>query len=113
MTVIDRNGDGTISYNEFLAWWRTQDRFSKIGGRTAEDDERLSRAVQYFQYFDKDRTGEIDGNEFKALHADLVKNSFTKLSLKDCLAVLDEDGDGHVSFNEYINWLIRIGSLRG
>lgn len=113
MRIIDKNGDGHIAYDEFIQWWRQADRFAKVTARTQADEEALQRAVSYFRYFDKDASGQVDRQEFRALHADLVKNKFTNMPFEECLRTLDTDGDGSISFNEYIDWLVKIGSLRG
>lgn len=68
-------------------------------------------ASQYFQYFDADKSGSIDSNEFKPLYADLIKNGFQLGSLEEAQKELDMDGDGRITFVEYVDWLKRIGSL--
>lgn len=92
--------------------WRNQDRF-KIIEQVQADEQVLQSAVHYFQYFDTDKSGTINSTEFKTLYADLVKHRFTTQSLDDCLRELDRNGDGEISVAEYIDWLIRIGSIKG
>lgn len=72
----------------------------------------MRRATTYFKHFDSDSSGSIDSKEFEHLHADLVKNGLTTLECAKCLQDLDTDRDGEISFNEYVDWLIRIGSIR-
>jgi len=108
--MIDKDGGGKIEYDEFMKWWRSEDKWGKL--KLSEDQlQKLQTASNYFQYFDKDKSGSIDRKEFTALHADLVKNKFTSKSLDNCLADLDENNDGKVEFNEYIDWLVRLGSI--
>jgi hypothetical protein len=83
-----------------------------LGYVAEEDIAAYKRAETYFQHWDRDGNGGIDRNEFKALHADLVKNDITALSLADAWANLDADGDGTITFNEYVDFLIGVGSLR-
>lgn len=108
--MIDVNGDGKITYDEFLKWWRSEDKFGKL---QLDDGQLLlfQRAATYFRYFDKDQNGVVDRQEFKDLHADLVKHNLTDKSYEACLADLDINNDGVIQFNEYIDWLIRIGSI--
>ena len=71
----------------------------------------LTQASNYFRYFDKDGSGVLDKPEFAKLHADLVKNKLTTKTLDQAIADLDTNNDGKVEFNEYIEWLVRIGSI--
>lgn len=88
--TIDLDGKGTISYDEFYKFWRTDKRFEKLHLPEAEL-KRLEAAVAYFQYFDKDKSGQLDKGEFAQLHADLVKNKMTTHSLDECFQELDTD----------------------
>eukprot|EP01137_Pigoraptor_chileana_P010757 Opistho-2@60759 len=112
ISTIDVSGNGTISYDEFQKWWQDSNRFAKL--KLSEADEaQLQSAAAYFKYFDKDHSGSIDSkSEFPALYADLVKNGFALPALDKCIAALDGNGDGSVSFNEYVDWLVRIGSIK-
>jgi hypothetical protein len=83
-----------------------------LGYVAPEDVAAFQRAETYFKHWDRDGNGWIDRDEFKALHADLVKNGITALSLSDAWANLDADGDGTITFNEYVDFLITVGSLR-
>lgn len=58
---LDKDGDGTISKEEFLAQWE------KIGFDTEED------AKKYFDELDKDGNGKLDKSEFTALSSKLAK----------------------------------------
>jgi len=108
--MIDRDGNGTIEYNEFMKWWRSENKWGKL-----ELDEKqlgaLQRASTYFRFFDKHKEGSLNKQEFQSLHADLLKNKFTTKNLEQCLQDLDENNDGKIQFNEYIDWLVRIGSI--
>ncbi|KAL6042446.1 Calmodulin [Balamuthia mandrillaris] len=108
---LDMNGDGGISYEEFVHWWRTDDRF-KILQLSEEEQESLASCAKYFRFFDKDDNGQLSREEFRAVHKNLVENNYTRKSFEELLADLDTDNDGHVSFNEYVQWLVRIGSLK-
>merc|ERR1719197_2021066 len=83
-----------------------------LGYHSEEDVAAYERAVTYFKHFDKDGNGVIDRDEFKSLHADLVKNKVTEKNLQDSWTELDADGDGSITHNEYLDWLVRVGSLR-
>jgi Ca2+-binding EF-hand superfamily protein len=108
--MLDLDGSGEISYDEFLKWWRTDERFKKLQLTDAQF-ELMQHTSAYFQYFDKDSSGTLDREEFRQCHADLVKNCVTDMDFERCMANLDTDGNGEVSFNEYVDYLIRIGSI--
>eukprot|EP01115_Flamella_aegyptia_P002637 TRINITY_DN136756_c0_g1_i1.p1 TRINITY_DN136756_c0_g1~~TRINITY_DN136756_c0_g1_i1.p1 ORF type:complete len:164 (+),score=63.79 TRINITY_DN136756_c0_g1_i1:45-536(+) len=110
MATLDRNGSGRIDYDEYLKWWSTEDRWGKLH-LDEQQLQALTQASNYFRYFDKDNSGSLDHEEFKKLHADLVKNKWTTKSVEACLADLDSNNDGHIEFNEYVEWLVRLGSL--
>lgn len=62
--MIDRDGSGTLDYDEFMKWYRSEDKLGKL--HLDEDQlEQLSRSSNYFKYWDKDNSGSIDKNEFK------------------------------------------------
>merc|ERR1712000_797357 len=84
--MIDSDGDGELSEDQLGI---------------------ITQAVTYFKYFDKDMDGTIDKEEAKALHADLLKNKMTQYDLETTIKDLDTDGDGKISFNEYVDWLVR------
>jgi Ca2+-binding EF-hand superfamily protein len=87
------------------AWWREDKRFQKLQLNEAEL-ARMQQAQQYFNHFDKDRSGTISKKEFAALHADLVKHKYRiPENVDQALAQLDSDNSGVVSFNEFIAWL--------
>ncbi|KAL6050478.1 Calmodulin [Balamuthia mandrillaris] len=102
--LIDEDGNGGITYEEFLHFWRQDERFKKFQ-RSKEELELLQHNTRYFRYFDKDNNGVLDKEEFRGLHADLVKNNMTKHNFEELWETLDRDQSGFVSFNEYIAWL--------
>lgn len=110
LKMIDKDGDGTVDYEEFVQWWRQEDRWGKLQLDEAQL-QKLQNAAKYFRYWDKDGGGSIDREEFKGLHADLVKRGLTDKDLDRCLEDLDENRDGEIQFNEYVDWLVRLGAI--
>ncbi|PRP84008.1 hypothetical protein PROFUN_08605 [Planoprotostelium fungivorum] len=105
IAVIDRSGDGKISYDEFVSWWSSNSRWGRVELST-EQMATLERCSKYFMYFDKDRSGSLDRNEFSKLHADIKKHFPQKLgTLDSAIAKLDSNGDGIIQFGEYLDWL--------
>ncbi len=74
---------------------------------------RLQQAQGYFNYFDKDRSGTISKEEFRGLHADLLKHRYPlPASAEAALERLDGDGSGQISFNEFVAYLHGLGGFK-
>lgn len=103
--VIDRDGNGTIEYDEFLAWYK-KSNFSSL----SLDDTTLQRrnaAAQVFRKYDKDNSGSIDLNEFRGLYDELKASNLTSHAVETALEDMDSDGNGKIEFNEFVEWLDR------
>ena len=68
-------------------------------------------AAHTFQNYDADRSGSIDPEEFSGLHQEMQRRGYTGKAADVVLAEMDEDRDGDIQFNEYINWLVKNGIL--
>ena len=103
---IDTNGDGLIQYEEFVSFWQADDRFAAV--RAASESERavISRAIELFEAADADGNGVIDRTEFSSLFQTLRSESLTDKPIERALADLDRDGNGDISFNELVEWLV-------
>jgi Ca2+-binding EF-hand superfamily protein len=110
LKVLDQNGDGQIQYDEFLQWWNQENRFDKL----KLDDTMLmvvNKASEVFRKIDNNTNGVIDAGEYKAFF-DLMRESGLTEKDPDSLKMdLDKNGDGKISFNEYINYIIRSESI--
>ncbi|MDP2437130.1 MAG: EF-hand domain-containing protein [archaeon] len=73
---------------------------------TNEKAAQLKNCSDFFQAFDDDGNGVLDRGEFTKCHESLVNCGITTETFERLLANIDKDGDGHISFNEYITWLI-------
>ncbi|XP_062506912.1 uncharacterized protein LOC134183406 isoform X2 [Corticium candelabrum] len=110
-TQLDKNGDGKITYNEFANWWKVgEDRFEAL-----ELSERVqaqwAQAIDFFKYYDKDLSGDIDPDEFKPVYKQLLDAGHKLGTLEQAIATLDTNGDHLISLNEYIGWLVKLGAL--
>ncbi|KJE96579.1 hypothetical protein CAOG_06882 [Capsaspora owczarzaki ATCC 30864] len=104
------NKENEITFSAFAEWWAKDDKFRGLH-LTDTQLEHLHRAAQYFQHFDVDMSGVLSREEFSALYADLSHYGLSLPSEKECFLNLDKDRDNTVSFNEYVQWLLEIGSL--
>ncbi|XP_065068119.1 spectrin alpha chain, non-erythrocytic 1-like [Rhopilema esculentum] len=80
--------------------------------RTGVSEETLKEITLMFKHFDKDKTGYLEHREFKSclrsLGYDLpmVEEGETDPEFDAILATVDPNGDGKVSMNEYIAFMI-------
>ena len=97
--LVDKDGSGSISFDEFLQWFRSGEGFKNI-----DDSSRyykVRKAVEYFKEYDADNSGTIERGELKKLMHSVGYEG----KIDDAMASLDKDGDGKISFTEFLAWL--------
>jgi len=104
--LLDKDGNKTISYQEFHSWWTSSDRFKKLS-LDDERQEKLSEVFQTFKSFDTENSGVLKGEQITKLHKYLVSKQFTTLHRDAFLADLDTDRNMSISFNEFVDWISR------
>ena len=85
MQQLDADNSGLVDYDEFLPWWRLRGLKSVFAKR------------------DKDGSGNLDSTEFAAVALELGLN-MTPSELADAQQMLDKDGSGEISLDEYMAW---------
>eukprot|EP00475_Leptophrys_vorax_P036502 TRINITY_DN6180_c0_g1_i1.p3 TRINITY_DN6180_c0_g1~~TRINITY_DN6180_c0_g1_i1.p3 ORF type:complete len:198 (+),score=65.19 TRINITY_DN6180_c0_g1_i1:481-1074(+) len=108
--VLDENGDGQIDYQEFLNWWNTENRFEKL----KLDDHMLAvvaKASEVFRNFDSNGNGVIDSSEYDAFFGQMQEAGLTSKDKDLVKEDLDKNNDGSISFNEYINYILKSESV--
>eukprot|EP01126_Amoeba_proteus_P055066 TRINITY_DN680_c0_g1_i2.p1 TRINITY_DN680_c0_g1~~TRINITY_DN680_c0_g1_i2.p1 ORF type:complete len:156 (-),score=26.87 TRINITY_DN680_c0_g1_i2:80-547(-) len=102
--AVDTSHDGKLSWDEFRkAYAKKAETVQQM--KVIETDEGR-QAVEYFRYFDKDSSGVLDKEEFRALWQDLEKYNLNKgKSFNQALGVLDATGDGKIQFNEFMSFM--------
>lgn len=90
--LVDENGDGEIDFEEFLTLMRLR------MGESGEDAEQNLRDV--FNIFDADGSGFIDQHEMRVICAKLAQD-LTEEEIGQLIEVVDKDGDGQISFEEF------------
>ncbi|KAJ3032389.1 hypothetical protein HDV00_007572 [Rhizophlyctis rosea] len=114
VATLDTDGNGEISYDEFLHWWTSDNRFGFLQLSNTQC-EAVQRASEYFQHFDRDSKGHITPGEFTHMFADMQRTGFFSphMTVEDALRELKGGREGNdVSFNDYVTWLIKIGSIK-
>jgi len=93
LRLLDPNGDGVITWDEYLLWW---ERF---------DIQRI------FEQYDADRSGAISSVELQMLCADLGI-FLSRREVKLAFDSLDRDGSSTVTFEEFLPWWQTVRKLK-
>lgn len=99
--LLDRNGDGTISYEEFIYYFAPP-----------LNEFRLGLINKVFDSLDKNGNGVLDVEDLKLLHAKNAANptrqqqkmSSPEVLFRNLTSVFDKNGDGVVSRQEFIDY---------
>jgi len=88
---LDMDGNGYIECEEFVR--------AAVNKQFFVSDEVIQFA---FNFFDKDKSGEITIDEIKEVFEDsVVKKSKEDISLKKIIQEVDKNGDGKISYEEF------------
>lgn len=91
----DTDNSGTINYTEFLA--------ATMSAQTFMREEYLKAA---FRMFDSDDSGKIDAGELNNLLAgEEFKDVYTQEQLQQAIKEVDENGDGEIDFDEFMQMM--------
>jgi calmodulin len=90
----DLDGNGTIDFPEFLSLMNR--KFQE-----ADNDDAMGEA---FKVFDKNGDGYISAAELKMLLSNLGEK-FTEDEIDEMVADADQDKDGQLSYNEFVNYM--------
>lgn len=99
--LLDKDADGLISYDEFVTWLHSGERFQTITDKTRY--YYLQNAIVMFKRYDIDKNQAIDEKEFQILLHELggcEQNKGRELMLQ-----IDVDKNGRISFYEFMKWL--------
>ena len=98
--LVDKDGDHAVSFEEFLGWMRSGERFENIN-----DSSRfqiLCNAVEYFKKYDFNDNDTLDKQEFRILMKSLGHEEGES---EDVFNKIDQFRNGKISFWEFMMWL--------
>ena len=99
------------AYHEFSLWWETEDRWGLLN-LTEEQKLALYQVGEYFQYYDEDRTGTLDWEQFSNVYQYMYDAGYDlTLTVEECLLQVDTTHDELVNYNEFIVWMVKLGVL--
>lgn len=97
VSLLDSDGDGEVSFKEFFRWWKShKDKFF-----VSSYSEDVKAAIYYFKKFDADLSGKLDRTEYAAMCTEM---GWDTRDIDASMKYLDTDGDGEISFNEFLTW---------
>jgi len=97
MTKTDVNGDGIITFEDFVHAFRQarQEELAKA------DHERQANLRKTFQIFDRRNFGTICVKDIWNVLKSLGKD-ITLEEIEDIVAEIDQDGDSRISYSEFV-----------
>ena len=91
MAEVDRDGSGTVDFEEFLSMMTI-----KMGQRDSREE-----MIKAFRLFDDDETGSITFKNLKRVAKELGE-TLADEELQEMIDEADRDGDGEVSQEEFL-----------
>eukprot|EP01047_Picozoa_sp_COSAG01_P004196 COSAG01_NODE_136_length_24438_cov_243.426711_6_plen_1982_part_00 len=111
MREMDQDGSGAVDFDEFFTWWKAhkdqKDWFlTQLQSRSAEEaraESMRAEAREMFLAYDNDGSETLDSDEVLALAGSLGKDLDQK-ELASAMVMMDADGNGEVTFEEFFGW---------
>lgn len=96
---LDKSGDGKLSFDEIYEWWLSPSKYELF------NSEKSQLLVKAYKLYSKYATSsQLSYDEFEKLLL------FLKLSHHESIFdEIDKDGDGLLSFCEFVDWLGWLG----
>uniref|UniRef100_A0A183C8W9 Calmodulin n=1 Tax=Globodera pallida TaxID=36090 RepID=A0A183C8W9_GLOPA len=111
MSQMDKDKDGVVTFEEFVQMMRLQEReldmqqqkHAKTRPSNIERPEMRRELLKQFRMFDRDNDGYIYPEEMKRLVLELrLGNAFPIQVIDQLFSEADTDGDGKISFEEFV-----------
>jgi len=108
---LDTDGSGVLEVGEFKVWWAVSDRW-KIIQLDDKEMEIRQKASEAFAPYDTESKGLVSKADYEKFYESLVANKLTTKAKDAVFAELDANGDGSISFAEYVLWLQKLGTVQ-
>ena len=93
-----------MSFPNFKTFPTVTGRLAAYNAGMKELSEQKAREVrESFEYFDRDRNGFIDFDEFTELLR-VISPESTVQQAAEGFSIIDTDSDGHIGLEEFIAW---------
>lgn len=93
---LDKSGDGRLSFEEIKDWWLSPNKYTLFAG---EYSESLTKANKLYSKYAV-TSSQLSYDEFERL-----LNSIGISHRESTFDEIDKDGDGLLSFGEFVDWL--------
>ena len=111
MAEMDPEGDGAVSFEEFMTWQSNEGDFRKQAV-AAEAAAKRRKLREMFDKADVDGGGAIDTDEVYGLVRELFGDELSDLEMRRAMKEMDPDGSGEVDFAEFEAWYFGAGDFR-
>ena len=108
MKILDRDGDGSIAYEEFCTQLGNTTMYDNNWEENAPDDDERNRALleSVWKRVDADGSGTLDRDEVRQVLCLMGFENTGEKVLDKVMLELDEDGSGDVDFDEFGKWFL-------
>mmetsp|Transcript_4909 Transcript_4909/g.12229 ORF Transcript_4909/g.12229 Transcript_4909/m.12229 type:complete len:151 (-) Transcript_4909:199-651(-) len=97
---VDEDGSGEIEFPEFLA----------LMAKKLQAADSIEEMREAFQVFDRDKSGSVTAAELKHVMNNLGE-IVTDDEVEEMIREADEDGDGELSFDDFLQFIRRKGLI--
>jgi Ca2+-binding EF-hand superfamily protein len=111
-SFVELNGDGRITFGEFLRWWQAEDRWGLLA-LTPDQLGALWQVAEYYEYYDDDQSGVLSYDQFRNVYRYMKESGYGvgEKTPEDIFSEIDTDGTESINYNEFIRWMVHLGVL--
>ena len=102
LNEVDTDGNGSISFDEFLA----------LMARKMRDTDSDEEMVEAFKVFDRDQNGLIQKDELKKV-MEILGEQVTNEEIEEMMIIADPDGDNAISYEKFLACFDRLCKSQG